>query len=109
MEKLADMISDKAAMPLLLMFIGFGIKELWDLVKGLLQKKEDARETAINEATKATNQNTLALVQLSSDMKNVLKAIEEIPKMRKDLDSAHEKIREMQNGHGKPRRPSRSQ
>lgn len=47
---------------------------------------------------KEIKENTKAVVKLSTQMEHIYKAIEDFPKYKRDVDFAHKKIREMQDG-----------
>lgn len=60
----------------------FGLKELYSMFKN-----------STKENTKATMENTLQLVKLEVKLDHITELIEQLPKIKKDLSSAHEKIR----------------
>lgn len=48
-----------------------------------------------NSRSKELKENTLAIVKLSTQMEHAFKYIDQIPKIRGDIDSAHQKIRDL--------------
>lgn len=58
-------------------------KQAWELLIGSAKRKLDTLEA-----------NTKAIQELTFEVKNIKTQIEDLPKLRKDLDSAHIKIRE---------------
>lgn len=69
----------------------FALKELWGLFKN--DKKESGK--VMQEHTKATQENTLSIVRLQVQIEMLLKAVEALPELRKDLDNVGGIVREM--------------
>lgn len=42
----------------------------------------------------ALQDNTMAIIELKIELRHMKQAIEEVPKLRKDIDAAHEKLRQ---------------
>ena len=63
-------------------FAVWAIKEVYSTMKG------DTRRN-----TEATMQNTLAVIDLRLRMEAMTKALEELPRIKKDIDEAHRMIR----------------
>lgn len=62
-------------------------KDFWHNRKGQIEKHE-----------KALLENTMAIVKLQVKIENLTDALILIPKMKADIDWAHEKLRSIQNG-----------
>lgn len=64
------------------------------LLKELISSMNGSRKDNI----KATQENTLALTKLQVEMQNLKELISMIPKMKQDIDVAHERIRQINKG-----------
>jgi hypothetical protein len=62
---------------------------LWVLKEFYSAWKDDRRRN-----TDALMQNSQALFELKLEIKNIRIALEEIPRLKKDIDAAHNKFRE---------------
>lgn len=65
--------------------LGFALKELFTAMKGDTKKN-----------TEATQQNTHAIIELKIRLEHLNKSIDMIPKMKKDIDALHDKVRHLQ-------------
>lgn len=63
------------------------------LVRELLGLFFNSRKDQI----KATQENTLAVTKLQVEMQNLKELISGIPKMKQDIDVAHERLRQLTN------------
>lgn len=76
----------------------FDQKELVTLILGsFIAQIASLVFMAFNSRSKELKENTLAIVKLSTQMDHAFKYIDQIPKIRGDIDSAHRKIREICN------------
>jgi len=48
----------------------------------------------VNNRSKKIEQNTEAIIRLTTKMEFIIHAVEDMPKVKRDVQSAHEKIRE---------------
>lgn len=69
---------------LIIMVLGWFFKEYWE-------DRKDKKKTQ----DEALNKNTLAIVELQVQIKNLAEVLSILPKFKQDLDYAHEKIRDL--------------
>ena len=62
----------------------FLVKELWSLFKN-----------SYKENTKALQETTLAITELKVELKHINEKLADMPKMKRDIDVAHELIRQL--------------
>lgn len=89
---------DKGAIGLALGFLG---KELFDWVKGKLNKESETRDAELKKNTEAINELKFTLTKLECTLKSFEEKLTAIPKLQSDVNEAHAKIRELKAANGK--------
>ena len=74
-----------------LLILGVGI--VFTIIGFLIKKLLKDFETKMSESTLALQQNTLAVVKLNTQIEIVMKQLERVYQMEKDLDAVHSKLR----------------
>lgn len=88
LRALPDLIKNPAFLVIAFLLI----KELLSFIKS----REKDWVKALDHNTVETAKNTLAMVEVKVRLEMVNRAIDEIPQMKRDIDSAHSLIRELQ-------------
>lgn len=63
--------------------------KLWDYIKNLKDEKEKAEVEAMRDMSKETHQNTLAIVELKTEIRHLAEKLSPIPKLQSDVNSLH--------------------
>lgn len=79
---------------------GFLLKEIFDILKQRFIKDNDKRDLGIEQNTTALNDLRITLTKLEVQIGHILEKMAVIPKMEKDLNAAHAKLRDMGQGNG---------
>lgn len=78
-------------------FVGaFLIKEIWDVFRTSKEKKASEIDESLKNTTTAVNDLKIAVVELKIRIDHLTQSLVPIPKLQSDLNSAHEKIRDIQ-------------
>lgn len=85
----------------LLGFIGtlgaFLIKEVYEYAKSKLTKAQEQKDEQLIENTKAVSNLNQSIAKLEVQIEFMAKALEAMPKMQKDINEAHLKIRDIKS------------
>ena len=74
---------------------GFVATNAFGWLKERFSKESDRKAAVVDEATKAIAGLTLAVTKLDLRMETLIKEVAELPRMNKDINEAHAKIREI--------------
>lgn len=80
----------------LLVVLGFAAKEVWDWIKAKLNREAEEERGERKELTKAVNDLSHKVTELNATITHMAKLTEMIPKIVRDIDQAHMKIRAME-------------
>lgn len=75
--------------------LGFIAKEMFGAIKGGHQKRQDALDKALEKNTEEIQKLTIAIVELKSQLTAVSEKLLSLPKLERDVNEAHIKIREL--------------
>jgi len=75
--------------------IGFLATEIYSWAKSKISKDSDRRDKEMNENTEAVKELSLSLVRLEIEIKHLSEKLSSLPKIEKDVNEAHAKIREI--------------
>lgn len=76
----------------------FALTQVVAIVRDMVKDKGTAQTTAVKENTTATNDLKMAVTKLQVEMQNLKELISMIPKLKQDIDVAHERIRNITQG-----------
>jgi hypothetical protein len=75
---------------------GFIAVKIFEVIAGIVKKHTELKDDTVKELQRGLKENTDAMRELKYELKSLAEKVAPLPKLEKDLNAAHLKIRELQ-------------